>query len=173
MRRISARSSTSAPPRELLGARHRHDGAHAGAAGEEQRQAGEALDLAADGLEGDVGVEHGVGRLAVAARIEIHEQEGEVIEHVDGGQRLAELEGVERHRHVVDQHDVAEVQIAMAAAHAAGIAARDEQRLGALEGGDETLGDVGMAIGQRARQLLDDGRQDARAVAGLAAMGLS
>ena len=118
---------------ELLGARHRHDGAHAGTAGEEQRQAGEALDLAADGLEGDVGVEHDVGRLPVAARVEVHQQEGEIVEHVDGGQRLAELERVEGNRNAVDEHDVAEVKIAVAAAHAAGIAALGEQRRGTLE----------------------------------------
>ncbi len=54
----------------------------------------------------------------------------------------------------------------MAAADAAGVAARDQQGLGALEGGNEAFGDVGMAVGQRPRQLLDDGRQDARSVAG-------
>ena len=122
-RRISARSSTVLFFRQLLGARHRHHGAHAGPAGEKQRQTGQALDLAAYRLERHVGIEHRVGRLAVAARIEVHEQEGEVVEHVDGGQRLAELQGVERHRHAVDQHDVAEVQIAVAAADAAGVAA--------------------------------------------------
>ena len=165
LRRISARSSTvwssaSCSVRAIAttartpARQARNSGRHV-----------EALDLASDGLERHVGVEHHVGRLAIAARIEIHEQKGEVIQHVDGGQRLAELEGVERHGHVVDQHDVAEVQIAVAAAHAAGIAARDKEGLGTLEGGDETLGDVGMAIGQRARQLLDDGRQDACAIA--------
>ena len=44
---------------------------------------------------------------------------------------------------------------------------------GALERGDEALSDVGMAVGQRPRQLLDDGRHDAFSVAVRAAMGLS
>ena len=85
-------------------------------------RAGKPLDLAADRLEGNVGIQHRVGGLAIAAGIEIHEQEGEIVEHVDGGERLAELERIERHRRVVDEHDIAEVEVAVAATHAAGIA---------------------------------------------------
>ncbi len=153
---------------ELLGARHRHDGAYGGTAGKEQRQAGKPLDLAADRLEGHVGVENDVCRLAVVARVEVHEQEGEIVQDVDGGQLLAELERIEGNGSVVDEDDVAEVEIAVAAAHAAGVAALGEQFRDALEGGDEGLRDIGMAVGERARQLLNDGREDTRAVAGVA-----
>ena len=64
--------------------------------------------------------------MPVTAGLQIHEQEGEVVKDVDGRQRLAELQRIERHWRAVDQHDVAEVQVAVAATHAAGLAAAGE-----------------------------------------------
>ena len=59
---------------------------------------------------------------------QVHQQEGEVVEHVAGGDRRIELDGVEQHRRVVDQDNISEMQIAVAAAHKAGLLARGEQR---------------------------------------------
>ncbi len=150
---------------ELLGARHRHDGTHAGATGEKQRQAGQTFYLSANRLEGNVGVEYDVGALPVATRIEIHEQESKVVKDIDRRQRLAELQRIERDGPVVDEHDIAEVQVAVAAADAGGVAARDEQRLDPIESGDEAVGHVYVTVRQSTRQLIDDRRHDAHAIA--------
>ncbi len=56
----------------------------------------------------------------------------------------------------------------MTTAHAARLAALGEQLRDALECVDKSLGDVGMAVGERPRQLLNDGREDVRAVASVA-----
>jgi hypothetical protein len=109
----------------LLGARHGDDRPNARPAGEEQRQGREPLDLPADRLEGYISVEHRVGRLQVTARIEVHQQKGEVIENIDRRQCLAELQRVKGNRVAVDEHDVAKVQIAVTAADARRVAALD------------------------------------------------
>ena len=62
-----------------------------------------------------------------AAIEQVHDKEGEVVEDVDRGQPLAELQAVEQHRPAVQEHDVGEVQVAMAAAHRAGLPAAVEQ----------------------------------------------
>ena len=59
---------------------------------------------------------------------EIHEREGEVIENVSGRDHRIELDRVEQHGLVVDQDDVAEMGIAMAAAHQPGRRPRFQTR---------------------------------------------
>ena len=56
-----------------------------------------------------------VGGAPQSARLEIHEQEGEIVEHVAAGDRVGEFDGVEEDRLAVDQRDVAQVKIAVAA----------------------------------------------------------
>ena len=51
--------------------------------------------------------------------VEVHQQEGQIVERVDGGDGLVELDGVEQQGPAAPQHDVAEVQVAVAAAHVA------------------------------------------------------
>ena len=45
---------------------------------------------------------------------QVHQQEGEIVEDVDGGDQLVELDGVERGRHAIEERDVAEMEVAMA-----------------------------------------------------------
>ncbi len=65
---------------------------------------------------------------AEPAPAEIHQQKGEVVEHVDGGELVVELDGVEQDRLALDLDDVAEVQIAVAVTHIATRRAQSEQR---------------------------------------------
>lgn len=58
------------------------------------------------------------------ARAEIHEQEGEIIENVDGGDGVVELDGVEQHRRALDLDDIAKVQVPMAVTHIARLSPR-------------------------------------------------
>ena len=90
-------------------------------------------------------VEQAVGQRAQATLAEVHQGEGEIVEHVDAGHALGELDGIERHRLAVDQHDVAQVQIAMAAPHGAGPGAARHHLDMRFE-----------RIGQRRRQRLGD-----------------
>src|ERR1700694_3651717 len=64
---------------------------------------------------------------AEPALAKIHEQEGEGVENVDGGERVVELDGIEQNRSAVDLDDVAQMQIAMAVAHIAGTRPRSQQ----------------------------------------------
>ena len=59
----------------------------------------------------------------MAALEQVHDQEGQVVEHVDAGEIVVELDAVERHRPAVEQDDVAQMQVAVAVADEAGGAA--------------------------------------------------
>ena len=63
----------------------------------------------------EIAVEHDVGGCAQPALDQVHQQEGEIVEHVAGRDQRAELDGVEQHRRAVDQRDIAEMQVAVAA----------------------------------------------------------
>ena len=101
--------------------------------------------------------------MPVAADVEVHEEERQIVEHVDRRQRLAELERIEGHRRAVDQNDVAEVEVAVAAADAAGAAALDEHGRKACEGRPQPAGErngcsfVALSGAEGRDQLPDDG----------------
>ena len=57
-------------------------------------------------------------------RAEIHEQEGEIVENVDGSDGVVELDGVEQHRDAIEFDDIAKVQVPMTVAHIACLGAR-------------------------------------------------
>ena len=48
---------------------------------------------------------------------QIHHGERKVVEHIDRGNRRIELDRVEQNRLVLDQHDVRQMQVAMATPH--------------------------------------------------------
>ena len=75
----------------------------------------------------EIGVEHGVGVARQPALAEIHQQESEIVENVDGGEPVVELDGVEQNRRAVDLDDVAQMEIAVAMAHIASARAALEQ----------------------------------------------
>ena len=58
---------------------------------------------------------------------QIHQQESKIVQHVDGCDLFVELDAVEQPRLTVEQADVAQVQIAVAAAHLPGLLAAVEQ----------------------------------------------
>ena len=66
---------------------------------------------------GKVAVEHDIGRLRQLALEEVHQQKGEIVEHVARADDGAEFDGIEQDRLAVDQHDIAEVKIAVDAAN--------------------------------------------------------
>ena len=63
----------------------------------------------------EVDIQDKVCSLRALALHEIHQEKSEVIEHIAGAHECIELQRVERNRAAVDQCDVAEMQIAMAA----------------------------------------------------------
>ena len=76
-------------------------------------------------------VQQAVGQRTQSLPRQVHQREGEIVEHVDVGDFFRELDGVERHRLARQHDDVAQVQIAMAAAHRAGRhAARHQVEIG-------------------------------------------
>ena len=51
--------------------------------------------------------------------LEVHQQEGEVVKHVDAGEIASEFDAVEQRRLAVDETDIAQMKIAMAVPHLA------------------------------------------------------
>ncbi len=87
--------------------------------GEKERQRGKPDEIAGAAFRLEIGVEHGVGVRAQPALAEIHQQKGEIVEHIDGGEPVVELDRVEQDGRAVDLDDVAQMQIAVAVAHIA------------------------------------------------------
>jgi hypothetical protein len=71
--------------------------------------------------------------MALAKAQQVHQKEREIIEHIAGAEALAELDGIEQNRPVVDKDDIAAVKIAVAAAHRSRFGARGKERLGKTE----------------------------------------
>ena len=64
---------------------------------------------------GEVGIENDVGRAAKALVIQIHQQKCQIIEDIAGAKRFAELQRVKKDGRAFHQHNVAQMQIAVAA----------------------------------------------------------
>ena len=103
--------------RDRRGGQRRHLGPDRGAHGEQCRQDGEAGIVQHLAAQREIAVHQEIGAASVAARPKVHQHEGEVVEKVGRRQRLVEFERVEHHRPAIDQHDVPEMEVAMAAAH--------------------------------------------------------
>jgi hypothetical protein len=65
--------------------------------------------------------------------VEIHQQERQVVQRIDGGELLVEFDRVVEHRLPVPEHDVPEMEVAVAAPHAAAAGALLQRRLGPAE----------------------------------------
>ena len=102
---------------------------------EEERQRRQRVEVLGAACLGEIAVEHDIRGLGQAALEQVHQQEGEIVKHVAGRDDVAELDGVEQHRFAVDQHDVAEMKVAVDAADQAAAAAVAQQRHDALVGG--------------------------------------
>ena len=109
---------------------------------------------------------------------QVHEQEGQVIEHVDAGEIIVELDAVEQDRAVAEEHDVGEVEVAVTVADAAfGAAAVEERPVAGQDGprqgieladgvGGEDARDGGVEVGAVAEGDLAHGGVAALAGAG-------
>ena len=75
----------------------------------------------------EIAIEDQIAGAPKSSFFEVHQQKGEIVKLVAGGDPVVELHRVEQHRFAVDQRDIAQVQIAVAAAHVAGLAAFDQQ----------------------------------------------
>src|SRR5262249_21564907 len=65
--------------------------------------------------------------------VEVHEQEGKVVEWVDGGEGFVECDGVEEHGAASPAQDIPEMHVARTAPQAALVGALVENRGGARE----------------------------------------
>ena len=65
--------------------------------------------------------------------LQVHQQEGEIVEHVDAGDGIVELDGIEQPRPPVEEHDIAQMQIAVAEALQPGPGPHVQQRGMALQ----------------------------------------
>src|SRR5689334_15512235 len=87
---------------------------HGRAAGKEERQCSDAPVVV---CEFQITVHNSVGGGACSCAVEIHQQEGEIIECIDIAEFVIELDSVEQHRLPVPYKDIVQVQIAMTAAY--------------------------------------------------------
>ena len=95
---------------QLCGGRARL-GAHSRPAGQEQRQQRQAVDVS--GVD-QVAVQHHVGMSRQSSPPEIHQQERKIVQDVRAGDLVVELDAIEEGRRPVQQHDVAQMEIAVA-----------------------------------------------------------
>ncbi len=93
-----------------------HVGADRRSQRHEQRKSCERVEIFVR-CERKISVEQGVGGGRPAVPEEIHDREGKIVEHVDRCDHGIELDRIEQHRLVVDQHDVRQMQVAVAAPH--------------------------------------------------------
>ena len=83
--------------------------------------------------EPEVAVQNPVRTGALATMIEVHEQEGEVIQRIDRGDLFVELDRVEENRCATPQDDIAKVQVAVDTPHEAATSSLDEDGLEARD----------------------------------------
>src|SRR5581483_9402193 len=73
-------------------------------------------------------IQHDICRLLEPALQEVHQQERKIVKDVPGGDDVAELDGIEQYRLAVEQDDIAEMEVAVNAAHEPRAASRAQQR---------------------------------------------
>ena len=105
-------------------------GANSRPAGKKQRQQRHAVEVC--GL-GQVAVPHDVGMARQPSPPEIHQEKREIVQDVGAGNLVVELDPVEQRRSPVQQHDVAQMEVAVALAHEAGLATSFEQLRAPIE----------------------------------------
>ena len=127
IRRLSSAGARSTASR-------RHLGADRGAKRHEERQRGDAVAILATPRRGKISVQDHIGRAIQAAFDQIHEQKRQIVKHVARGDDGIEFQRVERDGLAVDNRDIAEMKVAVAAADQARGAARGKQRTQSCQG---------------------------------------
>ena len=98
-------------------------GAHACAQGEKQRHESQSADIARD-IE--IAIVNTVGGSLFSNPPQIHQQKGEIVEHVDAGQVVVEFQAIEQNRIALEQADIAQMQVAVTVPQPACLRARVE-----------------------------------------------
>ena len=93
-----------------------HIGADRRAQRHEQRQRCERVEIFA-GCDRKISVEQGVRRGLPAVAEEIHHRKRKIVEHIDRGDVGIELDRIEQDGLALDQHDVRQMQVAVASPH--------------------------------------------------------
>ena len=75
------------------------------------------VEIVVIGALAEIAIEHDIGERRQPARDHVHQQKRQIVKQIDGRKLRIEFEGVEQHRRIVDQNDIAEMQIAVAVAH--------------------------------------------------------
>src|SRR5208283_3784713 len=83
-------------------------GADGGTHGEIERHQSQAAAFAG---YVEIAVEHQIGEFAVSLVDQVHQQKGQIVEHVDRGYRVVEFNRVEQRRLAVEEADIAQMQI--------------------------------------------------------------
>ena len=105
-------------------------GANRRPAGQKQRQERDAVEVC---RLGQVTVPHRVGMLRQSSPPEIHQEKREIVQNVRAGNLVVELDAVEQRRSPVQQHDVAQMEIAVTLPNEAGLAPAFEHLRAAIE----------------------------------------
>src|SRR5262249_30170706 len=100
-----------------------------------QRQAWERVEVLAPPGLGKIAVEDSVGRGFEAALDQIHEQEGEIVEHVTGCDQRTELDGIECDRAAAEEYAVADMTVAVETLKDPAMPALGDERTDAGVGG--------------------------------------
>ena len=124
----------------LIRTRERNDGANGSAHGEKQRQGAQPVKLVPKRGTCHIGVEDMACRRTLPALDQIHQQKCKIIQHIDRGECLVELERVEWHRPALDENDITEVEIAVAATDGTLERAGVEQRAKLDDGSSRPVG---------------------------------
>ena len=85
-------------------------GANGRPAGQEQRHESDAVDVCGFG---EVAVPHDVGMTRQSPPPEIHQQKREIVQDIRTGDLVVELDAIEQRWCCVQQHDVAQMEIAV------------------------------------------------------------
>ncbi len=103
-----------------IGQRRRHQCANCGPQRQKQRQRRQSFKLLLNFRRApQIAVEEEIGVVAQPSLPEIHQHEGEVVENVDGRQPIVEFDRVKQNGPTGFEDDVAQVKVAVAAAHLA------------------------------------------------------
>ena len=105
-------------------------GANSRPTGQKQRHERDTVEVC--GLD-QVTVPHSVGMARQSSPPQIHQEKGEIVEDVRAGNLVVELDAVEERRSPVQQHDVAQMEIAVTLPNETGLAPAFEHLRTAIE----------------------------------------